>query len=171
MNNHSIAREFIEQSLNKLREDTIKIEKCFVHLTDDDIWKRPNASSNSIGNIIIHLRGNITQYIISSIGGKPDIRKRDKEFSIKGGYTKAELLNKLIETINEACAVINNSSDEELLRIRTVQGFEKTGLSIILQVVEHYSYHTGQIAFWVKLLKDKDLEFYAGIDLNKKNTV
>ena len=167
----TITTEFIEQSIYRINENTPKIEKCLNELTEEEIWKRPNASSNSVGNIILHLCGNVTQYIISSIGGKEDIRKRDEEFSTKGGYTKGELFNKLTGTLNEAIAIINVCSNEELLRIRRVQAFEKSGVGIIVQVVEHYSYHTGQIIFWTKLLRDKDMAFYAGLDLNKKNKV
>ena len=167
----TIAKEFIDVSISKLKEDTVKIEKCFNEFIEEDIWKRPNSSSNSVGNIILHLCGNIRQYIISSLGGKEDIRKRDEEFSIKGGHTKTELFNNLSSTIDEAIAIIKNCNENDLVKIRYVQGFEKSGVAIIIQVVEHYSYHTGQIAFWAKLLKDKDLGFYAGMDLNKKNKV
>jgi uncharacterized damage-inducible protein DinB len=167
--NTGITNEFINVSINKLKENTTKIEKCFNEFTEEDIWKRPNSSSNSVGNIILHLCGNIQQYIISSLGGKGDIRKRDEEFSTKGGYTKTELFNKLSSTIDEAITIIKNRDENELIKIHSVQGFEKSGVAIIIQVVEHYSYHTGQIAFWTKLLKDKDLGFYAGTDLNKKN--
>jgi uncharacterized damage-inducible protein DinB len=169
--NSAIANEFIKEALNKLNQNTPKTEKCLHNLTEEDVWKHPNNSSNSVGNIILHLCGNIRQYIISSVGGKEDIRKHDEEFSTKGGYTKAELFDMLMKTINEASTVISNCTDEELLRVRTVQGFEKSGISVIMQVVEHYSYHTGQIIFWTKLLKDMDLAFYAGLELNKKNKV
>ena len=169
MNATSLQQELIEQSLFRLNENTPKIEKCLNELTEDDIWKRPNNSSNSVGNIILHLCGNINQYIISSIGGKEDIRKRAEEFSTKGGYSKTELFNKLTITVNEAADIISKCNNVELLRLRIVQGFEKSGVGIIIQVVEHYSYHAGQIIFWTKLLKDKDMGFYKGMDLNKKN--
>jgi uncharacterized damage-inducible protein DinB len=167
----TIIREFIEQAISHLQENTPKIEKCLDELDESEIWKRPNGSSNSIGNIIVHLCGNITQYILSSLGNVEDKRDRDKEFSLQGGLNKEELLEKLKSTLDRATLVIQNIDRNDLLRKRSVQGFDLSAIGIIIHVVEHYSYHTGQIIFWTKLLKDKDLGFYTGIDLNKKNVV
>jgi uncharacterized damage-inducible protein DinB len=167
--NNDFIKEFIVQSVYRIGLSSERIEKSFLLLNEEDAWKRPNESSNSIGNLVLHLCGNITQYAISSLGGKQDNRVRDLEFSTKSGYTKEELLSKLRAVVNEATSVIQNTTEEELLRMRSVQGFDISGIAIVIHVVEHYSYHTGQIAFWTKLLKDKDLGFYAGVNLNKKN--
>jgi uncharacterized damage-inducible protein DinB len=171
MNENAFIGEFISQSIYRIERSSLGIEKSFFLLDEEDICKRPNNSSNSISNLILHLCGNITQYAISSLGNKPDNRMRDLEFSTKAGYSKKELLSKLQKVVEEATKTISNVSKEELLRVRSVQGFNYTGIAIIVHVVEHYSYHTGQIAFWTKLLKDKDLGMYAGIDLNKKNRI
>jgi len=122
-----------------------------------------------VGNLLLHLCGNIRQYAISSLGNTSDVRERDKEFSADGGYSKSGLLQKLIATIEEAKRIIQNVSEVELLKKRKVQGYIYSGLGIIIHVTEHYSYHTGQIIFWTKLLKNKDLNFYAGVNLNIKN--
>jgi uncharacterized damage-inducible protein DinB len=164
-----LIKEFIDQSIHRIDENTPRIARCMNELDEADTWRRPNDSSNSVGNIILHLCGNITQYIISSLGKTEDIRGRDKEFSANGGYSKWELIAKLNTTVEKAKDIIQNMDRNSLLRKRQVQGFEYSGMGIIIHVTEHYSYHTGQIVFWTKLLKDKDLGFYAGIDLNKKN--
>jgi uncharacterized damage-inducible protein DinB len=169
MTQSTLSNEFIDQAIFRLNENTPKIEKCLTVLNEEEVWKRPNNSSNSVGNLVLHLCGNITQYIISSLGENEDLRIRDLEFSTSGGHTKTALLNKLKLTINQAIVILKKIKEEDLLRIRSVQGFEYTGMASIIQVVEHYSYHTGQIVFWTKLLKDIDLGFYAGLDLNKKN--
>ena len=161
--------EFRKQSVIRLNENTPRIEKCLALLTEDQVWQQPNASSNSIANLILHLCGNITQYAISSLGQQPDIRQRSLEFSTTEGYDKATLLSKLQSTVAQASQVIENCKEEELLRLRNVQGFDLTGIGIIIHVVEHYSYHTGQIALWTKLLRDQDLGFYAGMDLEVGN--
>lgn len=166
-----LAREFIEQCVFRMQECTPRIRKCLDQLTEDEIWKRPNAASNSVGNLILHLNGNITQYILSSLGKLDDRRVRDEEFSTRGGYGKDELWKKLEATVHTAVSVIRRMEPNTLLERRSVQGFELSGVGIIVHVVEHYSYHTGQIAFWTKLLRDKDLGFYAGVDLNKKNKI
>lgn len=164
-----MTNEFIEQAISRMEENTVKIQKCMADLNEDEIWKRPNRSSNSTANIILHLCGNITQYIMSSLGKTEDNRERDKEFSAQGGMNKQALTDKLEKTIQQAILVIRTIDADELLSKKSVQGFELSGIGIILHVVEHYSYHTGQIIFWTKLLKDKDMGFYATMDLNKKN--
>lgn len=164
------STEFIEQSILRLKENTPRIEKCLDQLTEEEIWQKPNSASNSVGNLILHLCGNITQYIISSLGAEDDKRDRDLEFTTTAGYSKIELLKKLDTTVVKAMAIIKKLSDDALMQKRSVQGFEYSAMGSIIHVVEHYSYHTGQIAFWTKLLRDKDLGFYEGIDLNIKNS-
>ncbi len=165
-----IAKEFKEQIIYRLDESTRMVSLSFKQLSEADIWKRPNENSNSIGNLILHLCGNITQYAISSLGRTEDIRKRDEEFSAKDGLRKEELLDKLKNTVEKAKEVIDQALVQELMRKREVQGFTFSGIGIAIHVTEHYSYHTGQIAFWTKQLKDKkSLGFYDGIDLNIKN--
>jgi uncharacterized damage-inducible protein DinB len=165
----NFAKEFIAQAIFRMGENTPRIEKCLGQLHEDEVWKRPNDASNSVGNLVLHLCGNITQYIISALGNAPDIRERDTEFAAKGGHTKAELFAQLSATVAQAVGVLRETDEGQLLKVYSVQGFSLTGIGIILHVVEHYSYHTGQIAFWVKLLKDTDLGFYANANLNIKN--
>ncbi len=121
--------------------------------------------------MIVHLCGNITQYILSSLGNVEDRRQRDKEFSVQGGLNKIELFHQLKSTVDRAATIIQNVDQNDLLKKRSVQAYELSAIGIILHVVEHYSYHTGQIIFWTKLLKDKDLGFYSNVDLNKKNVI
>ena len=169
--NEKFIEEFIGQAIHRIDENTQKLATCMQELNESEIWKRPNLHSNSVGNIILHLCGNIHQYAISSLANSTDVRERDKEFSADGGNSGPELFRKLTDTIEQAKNVIQSTTEEELLRERKVQGYTHSGIGIILHVTEHYSYHTGQIIFWTKLLKDKDLGFYAGIDLNVKNEV
>lgn len=169
MNRTNQAQEIIAQAIFRMAENTPRIEKCLHELTGEEVWLKPNKSTNSVGNIILHLCGNISQYIISSLGEKEDSRNRDQEFAIEGGYDKAELFKQLSTTVEQAISVLKSLSDKDLLKVQSVQGFELSGTGIIIHVVEHYSYHTGQIALWTKLLKDKDLGFYDSVDLNIKN--
>ena len=165
------TKEFIEQSISRFEENTPKIEKCLAELTEDELWRRPNASSNSTGNIILHLCGNITQYVLSSLGNTEDKRERDKEFSSTRVLQKAELIDKLKTTVSAAVKIMRSLNDDEMLQNHSVQGFDLSATGIIIHVVEHYSYHTGQIIFWTKLIKDKDLGFSSNVDLNKKNKI
>jgi hypothetical protein len=164
-----LYKEFIDQSLYTINENTSKIKSCLNQMDEKDIWFRHNKHINSVGNLILHLCGNIRQYIISSLGGAPDIRERDIEFSAAGGFTKAELTAKWQDTMYGAVTIIADASPDNLLRRRVVQGSTLSGIGIILHVAEHYSYHTGQIIFLTKLIKNIDMGFYAGTDLNQRN--
>ncbi len=166
-----VVNAFAGQAVYRLDESFGMISKCFNQLSEEEVWKRPNASSNSIGTLIVHLCGNITQYIISSLGDAEDKRNRDSEFATHGGYTKAALLSKLETTLQQAKAVIQQTGSERLVKMHSVQGFNLPGIGIVIHVVEHFSYHTGQIALLTKLFINKDLGFYDGVDLNVKNEI
>ncbi len=163
------ANEFTEQCILRMSESMERIGKCLGELNEEEVWKRPNSQLSSIGNLVLHLCGNIRQYAISSLGGVDDTRNRNMEFEATGGYTTRDLHDKISATIEEAMTTIARTTEEELLRVRTVQGFSMSGIGIVIHVTEHLSYHTGQIAFYTKMLKEKDLGFYAGIDLEVKN--
>lgn len=164
-----IREEFVQNALYRMDESTRMIAISLEHLSEEDIWKRPNESLNSVGNLILHLCGNITQYVISSLGETEDKRERDIEFKTESGLVKDELFQKLKNTVETSKRVINDASIEQMIRKRKVQGFYFSGIGVVLHAVEHYSYHTGQIAFLTKQLKNKDLGFYDGLDLNTSN--
>lgn len=164
-----ITAEFVQNACYRMDESMRMIKICLDKLGEDVIWKKPNATSNSIGNLILHLCGNITQYGIASLEGLEDNRNRDQEFETLSGFSKKDLVQKLDETVEKAKRSFSSASINELIRKRSVQGFEFSGIGNILHVVEHFSYHTGQIALWTKMLNNEDLGFYDGMNLNAKN--
>lgn len=147
-------------------ESQPRIVQCLNTLTIEQVWRRPNPQSNSVGNLVLHLCGNIRQWIISGLGGAPDHRKRDSEFNEQGRIPVAELVQRFNDTMAEACSTLDRIDPATLLEVRRVQGFNETGLSIIVHVVEHLSYHTGQIAYVTKAAAGTDLAFYRGENLN-----
>lgn len=159
--------EFVEQAIFRLQESVDRIEICLGKLTEEELWTKPNEVSNSIGTLILHVCGNAKQYMIASLGGDEDTRNRPQEFSLRD-IPKANLLADTLQLLQEIKHVLQQIKEEELLRMRMVQGFRLSGMGIVIHVVEHFSYHTGQIAFWTKAIKNKDLGFYAGYDLNIK---
>lgn len=165
----SISLEFKEQSIYRINESHKRIIACLDLLEDSQIWMKPNLALNSTGNLVLHLCGNITQYILCTLGGALDNRDRDAEFAATGGKTKEELKSIFNNVIEQSIQCIINTSDADLSALKKVQVYELTGIAIIIHVTEHLSYHTGQIAFLTKLLLEKDLGFYAGLDLNKKH--
>jgi len=154
-----------ELRLRLLEESIPRIKQCLNELTFDQVWHRPNNNSNAIGNLVLHLCGNVRQYLISSIGGKKDTRERQKEFDSRD--VPKESLHEMLDTLaKEIDQAILKVSSQELERTRSVQGFQMTGLSIVVHVIEHFSYHTGQIAYFTKMVKDTDLKFYGDLDLD-----
>jgi len=157
----SLARIFLDEAAALLQDDLLpKIEKSVGTLSEEDVWWRSSETENSAGNLLLHLAGNVRQWIISGMGGAADVRERPKEFAARGGVTKQEALDRLRETVAEACTVLRRLDETDLSTEKTIQGFRSFGLAAIFHVVEHFSYHTGQIAFITKLRTQRDLKFY-----------
>ena len=157
-----VKLRFFEESFPRIRQ-------CLALLTEEQIWQRPNMNSNSIGNLVLHLEGNVRQWLISGIGLVKDERLRDLEFTEKGPLQTKELLDKIDRLERDALPVFDQITKGDLILDKTIQGFETNVLSILIHITEHLSYHTGQIAFYTKQLLDMDLKFYGDMDLNTLN--
>ncbi len=146
-----------------------RITTCLGHLSTEQIWWRPNEASNGVGNLVLHLSGNVRQWIISGLGGAPDIRQRDLEFSECGPLPRRVLANRLRKTVQEACSVLSKLSPDDLARLHTIQKFRVTGLEAAFHVAEHFSHHAGQIILLTKMLTGRDLKFtHLGGERKKK---
>lgn len=153
--------EFLRHSRSYLLEKYLpRIRRSVEAMDEQDLWWRPNPRSNSVGNLLLHLSGNVTQWVISGIGAAPDRRERDREFSADGGWTGPELLALLEATLREADAVLASVPPEELGTRRVIQGTELTTFEAIYHVVEHFATHVGQIIYIAKLRTGRDLQFY-----------
>jgi uncharacterized damage-inducible protein DinB len=156
-----VRKPFLEEARSLLTEDFLpKIRRCLEVLEEDDLWWRAHENNNSVGNLILHLCGNVRQWIIASLGREPDLRQRSKEFSERTHISKVDLLAKLEKTLQEADRVLASFDLDELLAARTIQGFQTTALQAVFHVVEHFSFHTGQIVYITKLRRAMDLKFY-----------
>lgn len=156
-----ISKAFLDRALDYLSGHYLpKIERCLEKLSDEQIWWRPNAESNSIGNLILHLCGNARQWIVSGIGAGPDARVRDAEFAQREVITRDELLTLLRSTMSEIETVLRTLHPSTLLDRRQIQGHEVDILEAIFHVTEHFSMHTGQIIMLTKMLTASDLRFY-----------
>ena len=157
----SVERLFLDESVKTLRQLTSRIEACLGRLTEDQIWARGGENENAIGNLALHLAGNVRQWIIASLGGEPDLRKRDEEFGARGGRAAQELLAHLRSTVEEAAAIIASLDTTRLTREYVIQKYQVSGLTAVYHVVEHFAQHTGQIIFATKMLTGEDLGFYS----------
>ncbi|WPP52321.1 DinB family protein [Catalinimonas niigatensis] len=163
--NQAIVEEFERRVMG---ESIPRIKKCLSLLNEEEVWHRPNENVVSVGNLILHLCGNARQWILSGVGGRIDHRDRDSEFEETGPIAKDQLIRQMDQLVEEMRKVLLPLKPENLLEKRPVQIYEESVLSILVHVIEHFSYHTGQITFITKWLKNVDTQYYEGIDLNKK---
>ncbi|MDB4890123.1 MAG: hypothetical protein JWL61_1978 [Gemmatimonadetes bacterium] len=156
-----IAAQFLERSRHYLASEyPKKIQLCLDTLPADALWRRTDAGSNSIGNLLLHLEGNIRQWIVSSVGGAPDQRQRSTEFAATEGADAATLFAALRSTLDAADAVIAGLSVDDLASRRTIQGRDVSVFDAVYHVVEHFSLHTGQIILLTKQLAPGAVQFY-----------
>ena len=156
-----LAAAFLDQAVQHLQHDFLpRIRTCVELLSDEDFWWRGSEVENSAGNLLLHLEGNVRQWILSGLGGTPDTRRRPEEFSARAGLAKWDTFARLEKTVTEAAGVLRTLTAGQLLQPGTIQGFHRTGLQAVFHVVEHFSYHTGQIVFITKRLCRQDLKFY-----------
>ncbi len=153
--------EFLRFTIATLEQLCGRIEACVAKLTPEQVWTRGGDRQNAVGNLLLHLSGNVRQWILSGVGGAPDIRARDAEFAAREGADPGEMVARLRGIVTEAIGVIRNLPAERLLDRIVVQGYHVTKMEAIFHVVEHFSGHTFQIIFATKLLTNQDLGFYA----------
>ena len=155
------AAEFIEASRVFLRDDYMpKLLHCVEQMSEGDLWWRPNEVSNSAGNLILHLCGNLRQWIVSSIGGVAFERDRDREFAERGPIPKQQLVAGLKQVVKDVDEVFAAVQEGRLLTRHTIQKYEVTTLQAMYHVIEHFSYHLGQILYIYKLRTRTDPHFY-----------
>jgi uncharacterized damage-inducible protein DinB len=158
-----IERDFLKFSADKLEQLSGRIEDCLGRLSSDQIWMRNTGNDNAVGNLVLHLCGNVNQWIGSGVAGKPDLRERDQEFAARDG----ELGTRLSATIAEAAGIIRNLAPERLSERLAVQKYDVTVMEAIYHVVEHFAQHTAQIIFATKLLTGQDLGYYKHLNKPK----
>ena len=152
---------FLKKSRKLLLQDFLpKIERAVSVLHDDDIWWRPNDASNSIGNLLLHLSGNVTMWIVGGVGSRPFERNRQQEFDERTHISATELLRRLRATLEQADEVLSFVTDADLLSRRQIQSYDVTVLDAIYHVVEHFAMHTGQIILLSKARTGNDLKLW-----------
>lgn len=149
------ADRYFQQYLGRIRD-------CVALLSDEQVWWRPNEACNSIGNLLLHLRGNLSQWVLAGLGGQAYERRRSEEFSARQGAPKGELVARLEEVVRSVREAISSLDGAALQRPRHVQGYDTDGIGILFHAVEHMSYHTGQIVAAAKQLTGPaaGIEFY-----------
>ena len=153
----SLESLFVNAAVAKLRNSMDRIGTCLGRLNDDQIWARGHESENAVGNLVLHLEGNVRQWIISGLGGAPDTRVHDREFAARSGIAGNDLVARLKTTMDEATQVVSGLTGEQLTQVYEVQKRKVSGVEAVLSVVDHFAQHTGQIVFATKNLTGEDL--------------
>jgi uncharacterized damage-inducible protein DinB len=156
----TVEDTFVKFSADKLEQLHGRIQDCLTRLTPEQIWVRGSENENAVGNLVLHLSGNVRQWIGSGVAGMPDHRQRDAEFDARGGRAPAELSDLLETRVAEAVLIIRKVPAARMTERITPQGHDVTVLEAIAHVVEHFSMHTGQIILLTKMLTGQDLGYY-----------
>lgn len=159
-----IDRIFVDYSIEKLRQASSRVDACLEKLNEQQVWARGGDNENTVGNLALHLCGNVRQWIVSGIGGASYARDRDGEFTATGGVSISELRGLLRNTVEEGVGVIRAQTAESLARRIEVQKYDVTVLEAIYHVVEHFAGHAGQIIFVTKMMTGEDLGFYGHLE-------
>jgi len=157
----STGRIFLERARYFLStEYRTQLRLAVEALPADGLWWRANDQSNSVGNLLLHLNGNVRQWILAGVGGQPDVRHRAAEFDARSGPSASALLADLDRTLDAVDKVLADLTDANLLEPRTIQGRDVTVLAAVFHVVEHFSQHLGQIILVAKLLAPGVINFH-----------
>jgi uncharacterized damage-inducible protein DinB len=156
-----LAQRFVARSRYYLMEELrIKLRRSVEALPLDALWWRPNETSNSVGNLLLHLTGNVQQWIVHGIGGAMDTRDRAAEFAAREGDDAAALLARLEDVLARADEVLGRLTLADLAEMRTIHGLELTVMEAIYHVVQHFAMHTGQVILIAKERAPGAVRFY-----------
>lgn len=151
---------FLKFSADKLEQLHSRIQDCLARLTPEQIWMRGSDNENAVGNLVLHLSGNVWQWIGSGVAGLPDHRNRDAEFDARGGKSTLDLSELLKTRVTDVVAIIRQIPTARLTEQIEPQGYHVTVLEAVAHVVEHFSMHAGQIYLLTKMLTGEDLAYY-----------
>ncbi len=145
MNADDLAAAIGQAAADELHSALERIRHCLAQLDDDQLWWRPQPDMNSIGNLILHLCGNLRQWIVAGLGGAADTRQRPAEFAERGPLPKDALWQQLATTVAAAQDVCRQLTARQLAESRRIQGFDVTGLTALFDSVPHFRGHTQEI--------------------------
>ncbi|MEL7496977.1 MAG: DUF1572 family protein [Planctomycetota bacterium] len=155
----TIAQTFCQSNSETLDQAMIKIEHCVSQLNDSQLWWRPEPSMNSIGNLILHLTGNLRQWGIVPLTMAKDRRDRASEFEENVRIGTPQLLKQIRETITRAKEEWSHVNDEQLTRNVNIQGFDVSLLHAIVHTTSHFVGHTHQIIQLTRMQLGSNYQF------------
>jgi hypothetical protein len=154
--NESVAAACLNEARDTLEKAAARIRHCLTQLDDDQVNLRPFDTQNSIANIVLHLCGNVRQWIVSGMGAAADVRNRPAEFADRTRYTRQDLLTRLDGVVGQAASVLSNMAPAQLLENRRIQGFDVTVMHALWDTISHFVGHTHQIVYITRdVLRDR----------------
>jgi uncharacterized damage-inducible protein DinB len=160
MSDSQLWADFVAYATTKLEQNLAQVSRCAGLLTHEELWRRANQHANSVGNLLLHLNGNVRQWIAAGVGGQPFHRNRPAEFAARAPQPADDALANLEQTVTAALRIIAALPSHKATVRRHIQDYEVSTQTAIFHVVEHFSFHTGQIVHATKLIKDVDLSLY-----------
>ena len=155
-----VTAAFLDGLSHELRGGLEKIGHCLRQLDEEQVWWRPTPDQNSIANLILHLEGNVRQWIVSGVGGEADVRDRPREFAESGPIEKRELLARLADVVDLSIQIISNQTADALLKQRRIQGFDTNAAGAIVHSVAHFQGHSQEIVSLTRQQLTDQYEFH-----------
>ena len=157
-----ISELFLAASVKRMQLSEDDINRCLDKLSDEQMWCRGGDHENSIANLLLHLEGNLRQWFLHGIGGQPDVRVRDEEFTLSPAQPCEEVRRCFAATLAECRSVIGSLRPARLLEMIDPQPNGGWGpmtiLEAIYRIVSHLQMHQGQIILLAKQLTGADLD-------------
>jgi hypothetical protein len=159
MNADELAAVVGTAAAHELESALKRIKHCLGQLDEEQVWRRPQPGLNSIGNLILHLCGNVRQWVVAGVGGASDNRNRPAEFAERGPIPKEELTRRLAAVVEEAKRILIGVKARQLVDPRRIQGFDVTGAAAIFDSVPHFRGHTQEIVHMTRSLLGDAYQF------------
>jgi hypothetical protein len=153
--NDELAKHYLEDSLKVFRNYKRLGEKAMAQLSDEELFRALDAEMNSVALNVKHIAGNMRSRwtdFLTTDGEKPD-RRRDSEFIIDEGTTRADVMRWWEEGWRTTFAAIEPLQPEDVSREVSIRGEPHTVLMAVNRQLAHYAYHVGQIVFLAKHFK------------------
>ena len=166
--NEKFSSEFSVQICALLDQAVEKIDHCLDQLDDEQIWWRPEKGLNSIGNLLLHICGNLRQWCIVPVNDLPDNRKREAEFTTDH-MDRKELLDLVNSTVGEAKQSIRRIAGHQLLSQKLIQGFHVNLMNALLHTTTHFQGHTHQIIYLTRLQKKETYRFHFTVESDRNS--
>ncbi|MBI5862998.1 MAG: DUF1572 family protein [Planctomycetes bacterium] len=160
MDERALLTDFAASAARKIDQDRKQIVRCLSLLGEAAAWTRPNEQCNSAANQVLHLTGNVRQWILGGLGNENIMRDRAAEFAARPPRPLAPILAEFERTIDAAIQVVHSITPEALAREYSIQGYRLSGLLAVFHVAEHFSFHTGQIVHITKTITCADVSLY-----------